>query len=101
MPQPNFDPVSPKMSRRYQSSGISGSPLKDCSAPFTVSWIIFIPHNEGLPGMSFVEFRSTFLWNQRPLESACCLPNPDELAAPFAESPPRNPVLVLAPTALR
>src|SRR5438132_12436493 len=40
-PQPNFDPVSPKMSRRYQSRGISGSPLKDCSAPFTFSWIIF------------------------------------------------------------
>src|ERR1700676_2631747 len=39
---------------------------------------------ERLPVMSFVEFRSTFHWNQHPLESACC-PNADELAAPFAE----------------
>jgi hypothetical protein len=37
MPQPNFDPVNPKTSRKYQSSGISGSPLKDCSTPFTLS----------------------------------------------------------------
>jgi len=32
-----LDPVSPKTSRRYQSSGISGSPSNDCSAPFTFS----------------------------------------------------------------
>src|SRR5207245_8803087 len=41
-PHPNFDPVSPKTSRRYQSSGISGSPPKDCSTPFTLSSIIFL-----------------------------------------------------------
>src|SRR5580692_12754230 len=58
-PQPNFDPVRPKMSRRYQSSGISGSPLKDCSAPFTVSWIIFLPHHKRKWGMKSIEPRST------------------------------------------
>jgi hypothetical protein len=36
-PQPNFDPVSPKTSRKYQSSGISGSPPKDWSTPLTLS----------------------------------------------------------------
>src|SRR5260370_4107341 len=41
-PHPNFDPVSPKTSRKYQSNGISGSPLRDCSIPFTLSWIIFL-----------------------------------------------------------
>ena len=35
MPQPNFVPVSPRMSRRYHSSGISGSPSKLCACPFT------------------------------------------------------------------
>ena len=35
MPQPNFVPVSPRMSRRYHSSGISESPSNDRSSPFT------------------------------------------------------------------
>src|SRR5215472_16160165 len=39
-PQPNFEPVSPRMSRRYQSSDISGSPSNDCTVPFTFNWII-------------------------------------------------------------
>src|SRR5438477_3773647 len=36
MPQPNFVPVSPRMSRRYHSSGISGSPSNVCDCPFTL-----------------------------------------------------------------
>src|SRR5271165_5535619 len=35
MPQPNLVPVSPRISRRYHSSGISGSPSKDWARPFT------------------------------------------------------------------
>ena len=35
-PQPNFVPVSPTSSRRYQSSGMFGSPLKVRFSPFTV-----------------------------------------------------------------
>src|SRR5260370_23228138 len=38
-PQPNFDPVSTKTSRKYHSRGISGSPSNDCSAPCTFSCI--------------------------------------------------------------
>ena len=34
-PHPNFVPVSPSTSRRYQSTGIDGSPSKDCVWPFT------------------------------------------------------------------
>src|SRR5215472_17570157 len=34
-PQPNFVPVIPNSSRRYQSSGIDGSPSNDCSSPLT------------------------------------------------------------------
>src|SRR5215470_3291112 len=41
-PQPNFEPVNPRMSRRYQSSGISGSPWNDCAIPFMFSWIIAV-----------------------------------------------------------
>src|SRR5438132_670339 len=37
MPQPNLVPVNPKMSRKYQSSGISGSPSKLCGTPLTFS----------------------------------------------------------------
>src|SRR5712691_3004187 len=34
-PQPYFVPVSPSSSRRYQRSGIDGSPSNDCSWPLT------------------------------------------------------------------
>ena len=34
-PQPNFVPVRPSSSRRYQSSGIDGSPSNVCSCPLT------------------------------------------------------------------
>ena len=34
-PQPNFVPVSPRTSRRYQSTGIDGSPSNDCAWPLT------------------------------------------------------------------
>src|SRR5271170_1170817 len=40
-PQPNLVPVSPRTSRRYQSTGIVGSPSKDCACPFTCRVIIF------------------------------------------------------------
>src|SRR6266404_4189637 len=40
MPQPYFVPVSRSSSRRYQRSGISGSPSKCRTRPLTVSWII-------------------------------------------------------------
>src|SRR5277367_2929953 len=35
IPQPNFVPVNPSTSRRYQSTGIDGSPSNDCAWPFT------------------------------------------------------------------
>src|SRR5271155_5163118 len=41
MPQPNFVPVSPSTSRRYQSTGIDGSPSKDWVCPFTRSVSMF------------------------------------------------------------
>src|ERR1700730_6862090 len=34
-PQPYFVPTSPSSSRRYQSSGVDGSPSNDCSWPLT------------------------------------------------------------------
>ena len=47
-PQPNLVPVSPTSSRRYHSSGMSGSPSKLRSAPFTVSLIIGVScHGSG------------------------------------------------------
>src|SRR6202030_4520601 len=42
-PQPNFVPVSPSSSRRYQSSGIDGSPSKDCVWPLTCNLTIGSP----------------------------------------------------------
>ena len=46
MPQPNFVPVSPRMSRRYHSSGISGSPSKVLGAS------VHLEMNHGaLPGI--------------------------------------------------
>src|SRR5271169_3344945 len=43
IPQPNFVPVSPKMSRRYHNSGRLGSPSKMRSIPFTLSFTIRVP----------------------------------------------------------
>src|SRR5882672_790549 len=40
IPQPNFVPVSPATSRRYHSSGMSGSPSNVLSFPFTLRRII-------------------------------------------------------------
>src|ERR1051326_5267125 len=40
MPHPNFVPVSPRMSRRYQDSGISGSPSNDCATPLTLKRVM-------------------------------------------------------------
>src|ERR1700727_1374837 len=34
-PQPNLVPVSPRTSRKYQSTGIDGSPSRDCACPYT------------------------------------------------------------------
>src|SRR5215831_15999667 len=42
-PQPYFVPVSPNSSRRYQSSGIDGSPSKDCAWPLTCNLTIGSP----------------------------------------------------------
>src|SRR6266404_2529065 len=47
MPQPNFVPVSSATSRKYQSSGISGSPSNVFACPFTLNWIIRPPMNRG------------------------------------------------------
>src|SRR6204780_3350939 len=41
-PQPNFVPVSPRTSRRYQSTGIVGSPSNDCAWPLTCR-VIMLP----------------------------------------------------------
>src|SRR5215831_19482833 len=41
-PQPNFVPVSPRTSRRYQSTGIDGSPSNDCAWPLTCT-VIMLP----------------------------------------------------------
>src|ERR1700730_16496692 len=43
MPQPNFVPVSPRMSRTYHNRGILGSPSKGRSIPFTLRLIIGPP----------------------------------------------------------
>src|SRR6267378_3328395 len=43
MPQPNFVPVNPRMSRKYQSSGISGSPSNVRAEPFTFKLTIGSP----------------------------------------------------------
>src|SRR5271156_564446 len=43
IPQPNFVPVSPRMSRKYQSRGMLGSPSKARSVPFTLSFTIRVP----------------------------------------------------------
>ena len=37
MPHPNFVPVSPKLSRNTQSSGVSSAMLAECLVPLTVS----------------------------------------------------------------
>src|SRR4029077_17435246 len=95
-PQPNFDPVSPKTSRRYQSSGISSSPLNDCSAPFTFNWIIFASTQYiGRDKLHTIP-RSTF----RSHACARSLRTPNELAFPFAGSLLRNLVLAPAPIVL-
>jgi hypothetical protein len=43
MPHPNLVPVRPKTSRKYHSSGSSGSPSKECSIPFTLNRTMLIP----------------------------------------------------------
>src|ERR1700693_1808289 len=43
IPQPNFVPVSPRTSRKYQSRGVLGSPSKARSVPFTLSFTMRIP----------------------------------------------------------
>src|ERR1700678_32947 len=40
IPQPNFAPVSSRRSRKYQRTGIAGSPSYSLRDPFTVSWIM-------------------------------------------------------------
>ena len=39
MPQPNFVPVSPSVSRRTQSSGVSGSTSTSTALPLTLSLV--------------------------------------------------------------
>jgi hypothetical protein len=39
-PHPNFVPVSPRTSRRNQSTGIDGSPSNDCAWPLTCTVIM-------------------------------------------------------------
>src|SRR4030088_1672789 len=56
MPQPNFVPVSSATSRKYQSSGISGSPSNVFSCPFTLNRIICPPMNPDEPGMLRIDF---------------------------------------------
>src|SRR6266403_3293480 len=53
MPQPNFVPVSSATSRKYQSSGISGSPSNVFSCPFTLNRIICPPMNHGCCRIDF------------------------------------------------
>ena len=47
MPHPNFAPVSSNSSRKYQSSGIDGSPSYSTAAPFTVSLGVASNHRGG------------------------------------------------------
>src|SRR6266404_2239059 len=42
-PQPYFVPMSPSSSRKYQSSGIDGSPSNDCSWPLTRNLTMGVP----------------------------------------------------------
>src|SRR5712671_5316806 len=53
MPQPNFVPVSSATSRKYQSSGMSGSPSNVFSCPFTLNRIICPPMNHGCCRIDF------------------------------------------------
>src|ERR1700677_2147020 len=48
-PQPNFVPVSPRTSRRYQSTGIVGSPSNDCAWPLTCRVIMLPSLSNSLP----------------------------------------------------
>ena len=57
MPQPNLVPVRPSSSRRNQSSGMSGSPSKRCSTPFTVNVTMSLV----LSSRSLKDLRSTEL----------------------------------------
>src|SRR5215510_11002645 len=63
-PQPYFVAVSPNSSRRYQSSGIDGSPSKDCTWPLTCNLTIGSPptsvpqHTRCLPQRSCDETRA-------------------------------------------
>src|SRR5215471_8682158 len=69
IPQPNLVPVSPATSRRYQSSGMSGSPSKVCSFPFTLKRIIRCP-----PGPMSCAMNQTILFAQPQLGKSSCLP---------------------------
>src|SRR6202011_3480445 len=42
-PQPYFVPTSPSSSRKYQSSGVDGSPSNDCSWPLTRNLTMGLP----------------------------------------------------------
>src|SRR4029077_18565845 len=44
IPQPNFVPVSPSVSRKTQSSGVSGLTSTECACPFTLISMVAIPH---------------------------------------------------------
>src|SRR5690348_6033078 len=46
MPQPYLVPVRPSTSRRYHSSGICGSPLKERSTPLTLRRIMLYSMSE-------------------------------------------------------
>src|SRR5882762_6061246 len=43
IPHPNLVPVRPRTSRKYHSSGSSGSPSKECSTPLTLNRTISSP----------------------------------------------------------
>src|SRR5580698_5445153 len=72
MPQPNFDPVRPAISRRYQSSGMSGSPSNWRAAPLIFSVIIRPPeclpaYSKAVPGSNIVIVKTL------PALAAMCL----------------------------
>jgi hypothetical protein len=46
MPQPNFVPVIPRLSRNAQSKGVAGSASTSTALPFTFKRVMTTPGNE-------------------------------------------------------
>src|SRR5205807_9093844 len=89
MPQPYFVPVSRSSSRRYQRSGISGSPSKCRTRPLTVSWIMRQRQPPRQPSSAEWHSSSRFFLAGSEVQPAC------QRAVHVADgvgTPPKRPV---------